>query len=201
MGMDKSLICYDDASKKTDPYGELKVFAGSSGKGLGRAICDRLEIELAHLRDARFQRGQRFRPRARKRTRARRLHRAGDRLPGQRQLRRAALLDRCVQTRQRDAGHGGHPLFFLCQGRQERRAAGLDPGSRLRRLHRGGGGRPRLDDGPAQPANPGLFQDPRRSPLRDARLRRILPVQRDPRPGRGRAPTSASASRRTSSAR
>src|SRR5271170_2370800 len=47
VGMDKSLICYDDASKKNDPYGELKVFAGSSGKGLGRAICDRLDIELA----------------------------------------------------------------------------------------------------------------------------------------------------------
>ena len=60
MGMDKSLICYDDASKKTDPYGELKVFAGSSGKGLGRAICDRLEIELARSETHVFSEGNVF---------------------------------------------------------------------------------------------------------------------------------------------
>ena len=47
MGMDKSLICFDDSSKKTDPYGELKIFAGSSGKQLGRAICARLGMDLA----------------------------------------------------------------------------------------------------------------------------------------------------------
>ncbi len=60
MGMDKSLICYDDASKKTDPYGELKVFAGSSGKDLGRAICDRLEIELATSETHVFSEGNVF---------------------------------------------------------------------------------------------------------------------------------------------
>ena len=60
MGMDKSLICYDDASKKTDPYGELKVFAGSSGKGLGRAICDHLDIELARSETHVFSEGNVF---------------------------------------------------------------------------------------------------------------------------------------------
>ena len=60
MGMDKSLICYDDSSKKTDPYGELKVFAGSSGKGLGRAICDRLGIELASSETHVFSEGNVF---------------------------------------------------------------------------------------------------------------------------------------------
>src|SRR3984885_13645649 len=45
--MDKSLICYDDASKKTDPYGELKVFAGSSGKGLAHTLCEYLRMEQA----------------------------------------------------------------------------------------------------------------------------------------------------------
>ena len=64
MGKDKSLICNDDSSKKTDPYGELKVFAGSSGQTLGEAICDHLRMELAQLGDARLQRGQRLRPRA-----------------------------------------------------------------------------------------------------------------------------------------
>ena len=33
--MDKSLICTDDSSKQTDPYGELKIFAGSSSRKLG----------------------------------------------------------------------------------------------------------------------------------------------------------------------
>ena len=38
--MDKSLICYDDASKRTDPYGELKIFAGSAGSKLGETITN-----------------------------------------------------------------------------------------------------------------------------------------------------------------
>ena len=35
MGMDKSLICCDDSSKQTDPYGELKIFAGSASAAPG----------------------------------------------------------------------------------------------------------------------------------------------------------------------
>ena len=40
MSMDKSLICLgeDSSNKKTDPYGELKGFAGSASKELGQAI-------------------------------------------------------------------------------------------------------------------------------------------------------------------
>jgi ribose-phosphate pyrophosphokinase len=45
--MDKSLICYDDASKRTDPYGELKIFAGSASSALGQAICNHLGVEPA----------------------------------------------------------------------------------------------------------------------------------------------------------
>src|SRR3954464_12093410 len=45
--MDKSLICYDDASKRTDPYGELKVFAGSATSRLGQSICDFLRMDIA----------------------------------------------------------------------------------------------------------------------------------------------------------
>jgi ribose-phosphate pyrophosphokinase len=47
VGKDKSLILNDDSSKKTDPYGELKVFAGSSGQTLARMICDYLRMEQA----------------------------------------------------------------------------------------------------------------------------------------------------------
>ncbi len=58
--MDKSLICYDDSSKKTDPYGELKIFAGSSGKQLGRAICGRLGMDLARSETLVFSEGNVF---------------------------------------------------------------------------------------------------------------------------------------------
>lgn len=58
--MDKSLICNDDSSKKTDPYGELKVFAGSSGRVLGRAICDRLGMKLARSETHVFSEGNVF---------------------------------------------------------------------------------------------------------------------------------------------
>jgi ribose-phosphate pyrophosphokinase len=58
--MDKSLICTDDSSKKTDPYGELKVFAGSSSKGLAAAICARLKTELARSETHVFSEGNVF---------------------------------------------------------------------------------------------------------------------------------------------
>ncbi len=47
MSKDKSLILNDDSSKKTDPYGELKVFCGTSGQTLGRTICDFLRMDVA----------------------------------------------------------------------------------------------------------------------------------------------------------
>src|SRR5271167_1766422 len=58
--MDKSLICCDEYSKRTDPYGELKVFAGSSSKGLARAICERLNVELARSETHVFSEGNLF---------------------------------------------------------------------------------------------------------------------------------------------
>jgi ribose-phosphate pyrophosphokinase len=60
VGMDKSLICNDESSKKTDPYGELKVFAGSSGQQLGRAICNRLGMTLARSETKIFSEGNVF---------------------------------------------------------------------------------------------------------------------------------------------
>jgi ribose-phosphate pyrophosphokinase len=58
--MDKSLICTDDFSKKTDPYGELKVFAGSSSKSLAVAICQRLKTDLARSETHVFSEGNVF---------------------------------------------------------------------------------------------------------------------------------------------
>ena len=60
MSMDKSLICTDESSKKTDPYGELKVFAGSSSRKLGQAICNRLGMELAKSETMVFSEGNVF---------------------------------------------------------------------------------------------------------------------------------------------
>ena len=112
VSMDKSLICTDDSSKKTDPYGELKVFAGSSSRKLGAGHLQPPGHGAGPVGDDGLQRGERLRPRAGERPRPRRLHRPGHRLPGQRQLRRAALLDRRLQACQRHAGHRGHPVFL-----------------------------------------------------------------------------------------
>jgi ribose-phosphate pyrophosphokinase len=58
--MDKSLICTDESSKKTDPYGELKIFAGSSSHKLGQAICSRLGMDLARSETIAFSEGNVF---------------------------------------------------------------------------------------------------------------------------------------------
>jgi ribose-phosphate pyrophosphokinase len=60
VAMDKSLICYDDASKRTDPYGELKVFAGSASSSLGQAICSHLEVDIAQSETHVFSEGNVF---------------------------------------------------------------------------------------------------------------------------------------------
>jgi ribose-phosphate pyrophosphokinase len=55
--MDKSLVC---TSKLTDPFGELKVFAGSASQGLGRAICQHIGTELARSETHIFSEGNIF---------------------------------------------------------------------------------------------------------------------------------------------
>lgn len=60
VAMDKSLICCDDASKRTDPYGELKVFAGSASTALGQAICNHLGVDLAQSETHVFSEGNVF---------------------------------------------------------------------------------------------------------------------------------------------
>jgi ribose-phosphate pyrophosphokinase len=59
--MDKSLICLEEhSSKESDPYGELKVFAGSASKGLSKSICDHLGIEVARSETKVFSEGNVF---------------------------------------------------------------------------------------------------------------------------------------------
>ena len=60
MAIDKSLICCDDSSKRTDPYGEMKIFAGSASKSLGRAICSHLGVELGRSEAHTFSEGNVF---------------------------------------------------------------------------------------------------------------------------------------------
>ena len=60
MAMDKSLICYDESSKRTDPYGELKIFAGSASSSLGQAICSHLGVDLAQSETHVFSEGNVF---------------------------------------------------------------------------------------------------------------------------------------------
>ncbi len=45
--MEQSLIACNDSAKKADPFGELKVFAGSASQGLGKDICGYLGTDLA----------------------------------------------------------------------------------------------------------------------------------------------------------
>jgi ribose-phosphate pyrophosphokinase len=58
--MDKSLICYDESSKRTDPYGEMKIFSGSASTALGQAICHHLGVEPARSETHTFSEGNVF---------------------------------------------------------------------------------------------------------------------------------------------
>jgi ribose-phosphate pyrophosphokinase len=55
--MDKSLVC---TPKQTDPYGELKIFAGSASRALAEAICSHLSIDCARSETHIFSEGNIF---------------------------------------------------------------------------------------------------------------------------------------------
>jgi ribose-phosphate pyrophosphokinase len=56
-GMDKSLVY---TSKLTDPFGEMKIFAGSASQGLAKSICAHLGVELARSETHLFSEGNIF---------------------------------------------------------------------------------------------------------------------------------------------
>ncbi len=58
--MDKSLVACNSSSKSTDPFGELKVFAGRGSEGLGKAICAQLGIPVARSEAISFSEGNVF---------------------------------------------------------------------------------------------------------------------------------------------
>lgn len=58
VGTDKSLIC--TSADRVDPYGELKIFAGSASGSLGAAICSHLGVELAKSETHTFSEGNVF---------------------------------------------------------------------------------------------------------------------------------------------
>jgi ribose-phosphate pyrophosphokinase len=58
VSQDKSLIC--TSTTRVDPYGELKVFAGSASGALGQAICSQLGVELARSETKTFSEGNVF---------------------------------------------------------------------------------------------------------------------------------------------
>ncbi len=55
--MDKSLVC---TSKQADPYGELKIFAGSASRDLARSIGRHLGVDLARSETHIFSEGNIF---------------------------------------------------------------------------------------------------------------------------------------------
>ncbi|MEW4569920.1 ribose-phosphate pyrophosphokinase [Tautonia sp. JC769] len=59
--MDRSLICTSSASSKDrDPYGEMKIFAGSASRGLAQSICRHLGVPLAQSETKVFSEGNIF---------------------------------------------------------------------------------------------------------------------------------------------
>lgn len=58
--MDKSLVACTSSSKQTDPFGELKIFAGRASGTLGQLICTRLGIDLARSETHVFSEGNVF---------------------------------------------------------------------------------------------------------------------------------------------
>ena len=55
--MDHSLVC---SAKQADPYGELKIFAGTASRILGKAICDQIGNSLAQSETHIFSDGNIF---------------------------------------------------------------------------------------------------------------------------------------------
>jgi len=58
--MDKTLVSCNASSKLADPFGELKIFAGTASGGLGLAICDQLGTQLARAETLQFSEGNVF---------------------------------------------------------------------------------------------------------------------------------------------
>ncbi len=58
--MDKTLIGCNSSAKQTDPFGELKIFAGRASEGLGQAICGKIGAELARSETLLFSEGNVF---------------------------------------------------------------------------------------------------------------------------------------------
>ncbi|CAN5776306.1 ribose-phosphate pyrophosphokinase [soil metagenome] len=56
--MDQSLVC--TSAKERDPFGELKIFAGSASPALGKAICRHLHTDLAKSETKVFSEGNIF---------------------------------------------------------------------------------------------------------------------------------------------
>jgi ribose-phosphate pyrophosphokinase len=60
VGKDKTLVVCHDSAKQTDPFGELKIFAGRASGALGGAICEVLGTPLARSEAFQFSDGNVF---------------------------------------------------------------------------------------------------------------------------------------------
>src|SRR4051812_35082681 len=56
----RHLVALDDFAHAPDPYGELKIFAGSASGSLTRAICAQLKTEVARSETHVFSEGNVF---------------------------------------------------------------------------------------------------------------------------------------------
>ncbi len=58
--MDNTLVACNGSSKSTDPFGELKIFAGGASADFGKAICKQLGTRLARSEAVQFSEGNIF---------------------------------------------------------------------------------------------------------------------------------------------
>ena len=58
--MEKTLVGCSSSANQTDPFGELKIFAGTASGSLGQAICSKIGAELARSETLQFSEGNVF---------------------------------------------------------------------------------------------------------------------------------------------
>jgi ribose-phosphate pyrophosphokinase len=58
--MDRTLVGCNASAKLTDPFGELKIFAGRASQTLGREVCEQLGCSLAKSETLQFSEGNVF---------------------------------------------------------------------------------------------------------------------------------------------
>ena len=159
-------------------FKKVCIFSGNANPALAQEIAQVLEMPLGQCPGVALQRRRDVLRDPGERARRRRVRHPADVLAGERQRDGAADHGRRAPPRVGRLDHRGHPLLRLRPAGPQGRAAHADhlASSCADLIVAAGVNRVRLRR-PARRADPGLFQHPVRSPLRDAGLPRGLPAK------------------------